>query len=174
MSLKKNSRRINRRELPEMSLNMNALMDVLTVLLFFLLKSISMGAAEINTPKDLKLPIAISEDKAENAVTVSVSMDELRANDKTLSKLRKGRLAHNDLESDQRTVRALKEYLSKEMNKRMEVYRGSGNTGFLPDAKILIQADKNISFSTLKLILHTVAVVGYSSYEFVVTKESST
>ncbi len=163
-------RRRTRRELPEMSLNVNALMDVLTVLLFFLLKTISMGASEINTPKDIKLPISMSDAKAENAVTVSISNNELRANEKTLLKLKRGRFQNSDIDADQRTIRALKDFLAQEMRKRNAVYKESGDLGFLTDAKILIQADKALSFSTLKLVLHTVAVVGYSNYEFVVTK----
>lgn len=164
-------KRIRRSGEAEANINITSLMDVLTVLLFFLLKTMSQTASEINTPKDIRLPAGKSEDVASSAVTVNVSEKELRVNDKLITKLSNKNFYFADFDLDKRTITPLRKVLETEIEKRNSIYQGVGDISFLPEAKVLIQADKSLNFSVIKHVLHTVAIAGYTSYQFVVTKD---
>ena len=76
----KNERRIKRmsrgrkRKIPP--LNLVALMDVFTILVFFLLVN-SANTEELDNPKTLVLPDSVSERKPDQTVVVMVSADQI-------------------------------------------------------------------------------------------------
>lgn len=156
------------REPLEFSLNITSLMDVLTVLLFFLLKSFSVSATSHTAVQGIRLPASDVKGKFEETITVSLSSTEIRADGNVMVKLEGGRFRPIDLGADQRTLLPLYQYLQEQFNKKNQVFAESVSIAELPPGKILIQADKDLGFSHLKYLLHTAAVAGYSDYEFVV------
>ncbi|MGE0615227.1 MAG: ExbD/TolR family protein [Bacteriovoracia bacterium] len=155
----------------EGDLNINALMDVLTVLLFFLIQSYTVSTTAITPPKGMRLPASTSMTKIEESVSVSLSATELRANNQLLLKLHRGQLSPIDLGEDQRTITVLKSFLEKEYRKKNQIYEGAGDLSFLPAASVLVQADKDLPFALVKHVLNTVATVGYKDYQFVVQND---
>jgi biopolymer transport protein ExbD len=166
-------RRRKHREPLDLSLNITSLMDVLTVLLFFLLKSISVSATSQETMAGIRLPASDVKGQFEETVTVALSKDELRADGTLLMKLDHGRFSTLDISVDQRTLLPLQQYLQEQFAKKNLIFKGSISNSELPPGKILIQADKELGFSALKYLLHTAAVTGYSDYQFVVNNPES-
>lgn len=161
-----------RRNMPEFSLNITALMDVLTVLLFFLIKNLSIDTTSMNIPKDIRLPSSMSHAPVSDAPVVSLSANELKLGDQLISQLKDGKFAASEIGSDGRTLNRLYKILESEFKKRNQVYSGAGNLSFLPDAEIAIQGDKSLPFSTVRHVLHTAAKAGYTQYRFVVQDQS--
>lgn len=157
----------------EIGLNITSLIDVLTVLLFFLVKSMSVTTSAVQPPPDIRLPAALSDSKVEEATAVSLSIHELRVNSQVILKLSNGHFDPAQIDSAQETIKALMAILTKERQKKLQLFKGAAGRQFLPPGKILIQADKNLPFSTMKFLLHTAAVAGYTDYQFVVTQPSS-
>jgi biopolymer transport protein ExbD len=161
----------------EFSLNITSLMDVLTVLLFFLVKSFSV-ADSVHSPMDgVQLPVSAEAKAAlEETVAIAVTAKGIRASDKPeLMIFEQGRPRAAELADDKRTLAPLKEYLGLQFARRNQVLAGAALASANPAAgatpppgKILIQTDKDLPFGILKLVLHTAAEAGYSDYQFVV------
>ncbi len=166
MALIRNKKR--RMEIADANVNITALMDVLVVLLFFLIKSFSVSASQIIPPPGMRLPASEVKIPAAESVLVSLSKKELRVNNKIIARLASGRYRAEDIGDDGRTILPLQTFLMKEIKKRNAIYEGAGDLSFLPPAKILIQADKRLSFKTMKYLLHTASVSGYGDYQFVI------
>ena len=165
-------RRNHHISLPEADVNITSLMDVLTVLLFFLIKSFSLSPAAINPPEGLRLPASELKDKMEESVSVVLSKNKLLMNEHVITDLKNGVVSKSDLAEDQRTITKLHDKLSKEFEKKKAIFLSAGgDTSIMPPGKILIQSDKRLKFKTIKLLLHTIAAAGYTDYQFVVTGE---
>jgi biopolymer transport protein ExbD len=160
------------REILEFSLNITSLMDVLTVLLFFLIKSFSVSSAVLNTPADLHLPENQAKAQIEETVSVSLSPNELRANDKVILRLANGTFRPEDIGPD-RTILKLKAFLDEQMQKRNAILglkfdRTLASEGGFPPGRIIVQSDRNLVFGTVKYVLHTAAKSNYNDYQFIV------
>lgn len=188
MALKK--RRV-KRHLLVMGLNITSLIDVLTVLIFFLVKSMTVTSVVISPPADLKIPKTVSDTPIEDSVSISISNNELRLNNEVVLKLENGYVEKKLLDSDQRTIKPLKELLEKEYSKKYQPLENasvsvtakkgervpasnsqSQSTKSEPtekfQGKIIIQADKDLPFHSIQFLLHTAAVSGFTDYQFVV------
>lgn len=170
MSLKKSKRK---KHILDPNVNITALMDVLTVLLFFLIKSFSVSSAALRPPDGIRLPASLVQAPAKEAVTLSITKNEILANNKVVLKLNQGKFRTLDIGKDDRTLIPLQNYLDTQMKKRNAIYAGAGDLSFLPPAELLIQADRKLPFGVLKYLLHTAAVTGYSDYQFIVVNKQS-
>jgi biopolymer transport protein ExbD len=153
--------------------NITPLLDVLTVMLFFLIKSMSVTTVNI-TPKDqIRLPASQIEGNAEEAMLVTLSANELTLDHEVFYAIEKGRFPASEIATDGRTLKKLHDALEKKFQKRLAVYQAAPDfdPASLPAPKLLIQADKELPFGLMKYMLHTVAKAGYTDYQFVTIPE---
>ncbi len=170
--LLKNNRNEKKNRFTQSSVNITSLMDVLTVLLFFLIKSFSMDPTVVKPPDNIRLPASVVKGKAKDALRISLNNKTLSVDDKVIMRPKKGIFAKELIGADGRILLPLSDVLLKEMKKKKDFYKGIGDPKKL-STKLIIQADKNIKFKTLKYVLHTAAVAGYSDYQFVVKNPDS-
>ena len=162
---KKNSKKIL---LPDSNVNITALLDVLTVLLFFLIKSMSVNSLYLEPPEGIRLPASSIKSEAEESVRVALSNEALSVDGKTIVKLKSAKFMPKDLGKDGRTIIPLKKLLEKQIKKKHSFYKDVGDIENLTTDKVIVQADKNLPFGLIKYLLHTVVVAGYTDYQFVV------
>jgi len=143
-------------------LNLTALMDVFTILVFFLLFH-SSGSEVLEAPKQIKLPDSIVEAKPRETVVIMVSpeavvvqgtavmrtADLLGAGNETVPKIteRLQQLQRNVIGISTKTVAASKE--------------------------VTILADKSIPFRALKKIMSTCTGSGYGRISLAVTQKTA-
>jgi biopolymer transport protein ExbD len=164
------------KEALDLNLNITSLMDVLTVLLFFLLKSFSVTETTISIPQGIRLPAAVSDKKIEEAVTIAFLKDEIRSNEQVIMKLNQGKPYPYDVGGvGNKTWVPLKTFLDAEYARRNAmIVRAAEASGEpldktqLPPGRVLIQADRALDFADLKNVLHTAGLAGYSDYEFII------
>ena len=154
-----------------MNVNITALMDVLTVLLFFLIKSFTVSSSSLTPPDAIALPESHEALPSQEAVVVSISKFDLRADNEILLKIQRGRFLASDVGDDRRMLLPLEKYLRKQHQKKMAVYEGVGDVNALPPGKLLIQADKNLPFGLLKYVFYTASSTGYADYQFVIVSD---
>jgi biopolymer transport protein ExbD len=154
--------------------NITSLLDVLTVLLFFLIKSASVSSLQLTPPEGLKLPTAQLEEEPKEAIKIALSKDQLIVNEKVMMKLTNGRFPAGEIAEDKRTIKPLQEFLRKEYQKKKDFYKdvAQGDIDKLPAPTLLIQADHKLQFKTMKYLLHTAAISGFGDYQFVVQGEA--
>lgn len=150
--------------------NITSLLDVLTVLLFFLIKSASVSSLQLTPPEGLVLPSGQIEEEAKEAIKLALTDKVLMVNGKAMIQLEKGRFPASEIAEDKRTIKPLQEFLRKEYQKKKDFYAevAQGDLDKLPAPTLLIQADKDLKFKTMKYLLHTAAISGFGDYQFVV------
>ena len=149
----RNSRRIkrmSRNRLKITKLNLTSLMDVFTILVFFLL--VNSGSVEVmEAPKEVQLPESRVEAKPRETVVIFVSKDEVLVQGKTVALVDDilGRLAElkgNIIGTSTLTVAASQE--------------------------VTILADKSVPFAVIKQIMSTCTSEGYENVSLAVIQKT--
>ena len=144
------------------SLNLTALMDILSNLLFFLLASYSVTATEIKGTTGIQLPTSTSEQAATMSILVRVTEDEIQVEDRTVATVKNGAIVA-PVEEDRIVplFDALKE-------------RGEqGEGGVKMEAEntvLLVLADKRVDYSLVSSVLKTAGYAGFPNFRFAVEK----
>ena len=141
-------------------LNMVSLMDIFTILVFFLLINSSSGEVLPNT-KSVKLPESITDTKPKETVTITV-------NDKSI--IVQGRKVADVAEimnSSAPSIPALKEEL--DIQTRSIVKRADAATQF--NGEVTVLGDKEIPYKLLKKIMLTCTLANYGNISLAVMQK---
>ncbi len=129
----------------EGSLNLNSMMDMMTILLLFLLKSFSTQGLMASQSASLKLPVSDRTIKPKKELNIAVAKDMVLVNEIPILRL-------TDVKKDQIMIPQLQtklaEYAKKEKQLEIETGRPFAN-------EVIIQADKEITFDVLFKVLFT-------------------
>ena len=159
------SRRIRRMERSRKKvtgLNLTSLMDVFTILVFFLLAN-SSSSEVLSTPKQIKLPDSIVESKPRESVVIMVSPETVLVQGEPV--------AHTPqlLDNKVKRVPAITEKLSDLERNIIGI-----NTQAAAESKeVTILADKTIPFTVLKKIMTTCTGSGYGRISLAVIQKAS-
>ena len=139
------------------ALQITSMADIFTILLVFLLKGIASDALTITPSASTQLPNGINTTAlSETALTVELS--------------KSGVIVEKDFISGfDGFEKPLAARLSKEREKQKII--AQANDSVKSDARAIVLSDQKIPFSTLKLVLRTLAQNGYSEVKFGVVKE---
>lgn len=161
----RDSRRIRRMERNRKKvtwLNLTSLMDVFTILVFFLLAN-SSSSEVLTTPKQIKLPDSVVEAKPRETVVIMVSPEAVIVQGETV-------IATIDLlASNSEKVPEISERLGQlERN-----IIGISTKAVAESREITILADKTIPFRALKKIMTTCTDSGYGMISLAVIQKAS-
>jgi len=158
------SRRIGRmtrykRALPKLPLT--SLMDVFTILVFFLMVNQSSVDA-LQQPKQIKLPESVVEEKPRETVVILVSRDDVLVQGVPVA-----RIADIQAAGD-----AEIEPIGKRLQELSESVIGLSTRAVAESQEVTVLADKSIPFSVLKKILATCTARGYTRVSLAVVQKS--
>ncbi len=155
---KRMARHQRRRKQP--GLNLVSLMDIFTILVFFLLVN-SSTAVQLPSAKDFKLPVSSAEKKPEETLTIMVTSRDLLVQGRKVA-------AVSDILSDpQPTIKALIDELNFQAKKRLtSVEAGEGRY-------ITIMGDKAIPYKLLKKIMASCTEADYRNIALAVSQKST-
>ncbi len=129
----------------EGTLNMNSMMDMMTIILLFLLKSYSTDGALASQSESLALPESQRTQKPKKEVNVSIASDVILVNEIPL-------MPTGDIDKNEIAIlplmTKLQEYANKE--RQLEIEAGKEFTH-----EVIIQGDKGIPFETLFKVMYT-------------------
>jgi len=142
---------------------LTSLIDVMTILLIYLLKSFSSEGEIVTLSKDLMLPESSAKKKPELTVVLTINNKYILAeNEKYLTSVDKV------LSTDDLIIPELNNWLESRRETTKEIEKHSTDTKFTGD--ITIQADKHIRFRLLKKIMYTCGRQGYNNFSLAVLK----
>lgn len=153
----------------EMALNITSMADVFTIILVFLLKSFATSSMNVNPSSGLSLPIANADEATFEALKVEISATAVLVEGKPMVTLKDYRFDPKDLGQNGTSV-SLSGALEKERKRQLLI--AGKNEDVKVDSKILIISDKKVPYSTLKAILASAAVNGYTDFKLAVVKDS--
>jgi biopolymer transport protein ExbD len=141
-----------RRSAEEMDLDITSLLDVLVILLVFLLKSYNASDLKVNLVNDLTIPNSDTRKLGNHAVIVQVDKNQnLYVNSKQIGL---AKAQSNEIKALTAALKDLRDKDLKPENKK--------------DKKINLIFDKNIPYKTMKSVMNTSALVGYTEFKFIV------
>ena len=162
----KNVRRLKRmsrgrkKKIP--ALNLVSLMDVFTILVFFLLVN-SANTEELSNPKILTLPDSVSERKPEQTVVVMVTTEAVLLRGEPVVSI-------DDVESEQgATVSTLRDVMKSELSRMLGIAKDK--TG--KSREVTIMGERTIPFHILKKIMASCTAAGYSKISLAVVQKAS-
>jgi len=161
----KNTRRMRRMERNRkkpVGLNLTSLMDVFTILVFFLLAN-SSSSEVLTTPKQIKLPDSVVESKPRETVVILVSPETVLVQGEVVIS------TPELLSSKQEMIPAITARLAQLERNIIGI-----NTKTAVDSKeVTLLADKTIPFSVLKKIMSTCTGSGYGRISLAVNQKAS-
>jgi biopolymer transport protein ExbD len=161
----RNSRRIkrmsrNRGKLTKM--NLTSLMDVFTILVFFLL--VNSGSVEImEAPKDVSLPEAQIESKPRETVVIFVSPEEIRVQGDAVARVA-------DI-LDGKTEQL--QNITARLATLKDSIIGTNTQAVAATQEVTILADKSVPFTVIKQIMSTCTDEGYENVSLAVIQKPS-
>jgi biopolymer transport protein TolR len=144
------------------ALNLVSLMDIFTILVFFLLVNSSDVETLPNT-KDIQLPESIAEEKAKESVVILIGEEDILVQGEAVAKVA------NVLATAGNDIPALREAL-KSQNDRVLRRAAQDDIG---GREVTIMGDKDIPYRLLKKVMATCTESDYGQISLAVLQKSS-
>ncbi|AKJ29238.1 ExbD/TolR family protein [Caldimonas brevitalea] len=154
--LQKRAARLERNK-SEVDVNLVSLIDIFTILLFFLLSSAT-GVETLSSPKAVKLPQSTAETSPRETVVVVVSHDDILVSGRRVATVAEAMATEGDL------IASLKAELE-------------GLPGAAPEQppaqskSVTIMGDKDIPYRLLRKVMYTAARANFSDVSFAVIRK---
>lgn len=145
-------------------LNITAMVDMMTILVVFLLKS--MDSTAIKMPgEDLRLPAATTGDEPREALLVQISPNYITVNEKIVVELQNGKIKVADVsKNDLYLIPNLEKELLKEAEKSKLIQKKT-NALIKFKGTMYMQAHKDLDYAILKRVMYTSSVAGYGDIQ---------
>lgn len=155
-------RRMGRNKKKVTGLNLTSLMDVFTILVFFLLFN-SSASEVLETPKQIKLPDSVVEAKPRETVVIMVSPEVVLVQGEAVIGTPELLASRNE------TIAAVTDRL-RQLERNII---GISTKAVVESKEVTILADKTIPFSALKKIMSTCTGSGYGKISLAVIQKAS-
>lgn len=142
-------------------LNINSMTDMFTIMLVFLLQTYSSSEVEIIPVQGMRLPSSISESSLTEGVRLNLTKNDLLLKTTSISHLENMEFKNSELDSnDPSFVKPLFDALDK-------LAKDPAAKAHVKDGKILLQADRELPYSTIRKIMYTASMAGFPQLKLV-------
>ena len=151
-------------------LNLTAMMDMLTILLVYLIKSYNTNpAAQLN--KGVAPPSSSSRLEIKESMSISISADQIMVESRQVVVLVNGEIKDEDSQGQgtARLITPLYDALDAEVTKAKSLAERGLGPEF--EGKALIVADRKVPYSLLSSVLYTAGQAQLSQFQFVILKQ---
>jgi len=161
----RNSRRIKRmgrNRLKITKMNLTSLMDVFTILVFFLL--VNSGSVEVlDTPKEVTLPESRVETKPRETVVIFISPEEVLVQGQLVAFV-------DDILADKSNAL---DPIAARLAELKENVIGTNTLTVSKSQEVTILADKSVPFTVIKTIMSTCTGEGFENVSLAVTQKGA-
>ncbi len=147
----------------EGSLNMNSMMDMMTIILLFLLKSFSTEGALVTASEQLRLPVSEQGQKPKKELTVSIAKDVVLVNDQFVMQV-------DEIMQDEMLLGPLAQRLSEYAIQEQELQIDVGKEF---THEVIIQGDEKIPFELLFKVMYTCSKTEFYKMRLLTVKISA-
>jgi len=174
MALKKKKRRKVNDELA-----ITSMMDMMTIILVFLLKSYSTNDVSVAASADLQLPSSTAAKAPELSVNLVVSKSQIVVDGVPVLNLTmvpdeetgEDLLAVPEDEKKGQMITRLYDRLLEKAEQSKALGEASGSTEHEFKGRILLQCDKTLPFSVIREVMYTAGQAQFGEFKFVVYKQ---
>jgi len=148
-------------------LNITAMMDMMTILLVFLLKSFASSSAAMTASEDVRPPVSSTRHTPKDTVAVTITPKNILVGDKEVVRLANGVVPADQLQG--RLVVGLDAQLKKEVEKLKYIAERNPAAPFSKELSVI--GDKKVPYDLLLTVLYTAGQNELENYRFVVLKK---
>ena len=163
MNASRRIRRMTRNKRAVPKLNLTSLMDVFTVLVFFLMINSAASSEVLQQPKSITLPTSVVEAKPRETVVIFVGKDEVLVQGVPVARVA-------DIQG---SASAEIEPISVRLAELSESVIGLSTQAVAESQEVTVLADKSVPFSVLKKIMATCTARGYTRVSLAVVQKSA-
>ncbi len=155
------------------SLSINSLMDVLTIILVFLLKSYSNNPVQLKQSEGLQLPFSKAKMFPSESVAVTITSKDIIVNDEraTLLEDEGKKIPESDLTSGGMLIEPLFQKLQDAVDHEKRIAKFNKNKEF--SGIITVICDRGVPFSILTKVMYTAGQAQFSKFKFAVVNEDA-
>lgn len=150
-------------------LNITAMMDMMTIILVFLLKSFASSSAAITASEDVRPPVSSTRASPKDTVAITITPKNILVGDKEVVRLKDGRIPESQLQG--RLVAGLDAQLKKEVAKLKYIEERNPAAPFTHELSVI--ADKMVPYDLLLTVLYTAGENELQNYRFIVLQRDS-
>ncbi|WP_375760198.1 ExbD/TolR family protein [Corallococcus exercitus] len=150
-------------------LNITAMMDMMTIILVFLLKSFASSSAAITASEDVRPPVSSTRATPKDTVAITITPKNILVGDKEVVRLKDGRIPESQLQG--RLVAGLDAQLKKEVQKLKYIEERNPAAPFTHELSVI--ADKMVPYDLLLTVLYTAGENELQNYRFIVLQRDS-
>ena len=153
---------MSRNRLKITKMNLTSLMDVFTILVFFLL--VNSGSVEVvEAPKDVSLPESRVESKPRETVVISISAEEVLVQGKLVA------FVEDILNNKENALDPINARLAE----LKESVIGINTKTVAASQEVTILADRSVPFTVVKTVMSTCTAEGYENVSLAVIQKST-
>ncbi|MFY2561636.1 ExbD/TolR family protein [Corallococcus terminator] len=148
-------------------LNITAMMDMMTILLVFLLKSFASSSAAVTASEDVRPPISTTRATPQDTIAVTITSKSVLVGEREVLRLVNGQLPAEALQG--RLVLPLDARFKKEVEKLKYIAERNPQAPFSKELSVI--ADRKVPYDMLLSVLYTAGQNELENYRFVVLKK---
>ena len=148
-------------------LNITAMMDMMTIILVFLLKSYAASAISITQSEEVKPPISSTRAVPKDTVAVTITPRDILVGDRVVVQLNNGQIPAALL--DGRLVKPLDQAFRREVEKLKLIASRNPAAPFSHELSVI--GDRRIPYDLLLTVLYTAGQAELENYRFVVLQK---
>ncbi len=153
--------KVNIKRSQTFGLNITSLTDMFTILLVFLLQNFAAGEVQIDPAEGVRLPQSMTDKNPVDGAKLSISSKEIKFDQKIVALIKDNKVDSASLDaSDNQFIKPLFDELKK-LNMANEKLAKTG--------KVLLQADENLPYETLRKVMYTASMAGFPNLKLVTT-----
>jgi biopolymer transport protein ExbD len=152
-------------------LMLTSMLDILTVILFFLLKIYSSSVTDFAAAKDITLPRSSSLIPPAAALKLVVTREAVILDEQPVVTITNGDVDKKELYRDGVTIVKLAQLLKQQKERSM--FQSQSNDPHSFSGTIVLQADKDLSFNLLKKVIYTAGISDFVMLKLAVLKKDA-
>ncbi|MFV8258548.1 ExbD/TolR family protein [Bdellovibrio bacteriovorus] len=144
-------------------LNITSMTDMFTIMLVFLLQSYNTSDVQITPESNLRLPSSASMTNATESIKLSLNGEALKIDQTKIADVKNSDFLPQDLEEkDTNFIKPLFQELDKIAKSETEK-----DKAHVKEGRILLQADKDLPYATLRKVMYTASMAGFPQLKLV-------
>ena len=148
--------------------NINSLLDVLSVILVFLMKSYSANTVQVKPSPSLQVPFSHSAAVVQESTAVTVTLKDIMIDDVPVMSFESGMVPENDRSGGGFLIDPLFQKLQESVDQQKKIAQFNKKAEF--KGIVTIIADRNVPFSLLTQVMYTAGQAQFSKFKFAAIK----
>ncbi len=149
-------------------LNITAMMDLMTIILVFLIKSFSASSITVTASEDVRPPMSSARATPKDTIAITVTPKSIMVGDKKRVDLTNAAVKGSDLQG--KLILPLDAALKKEVEKLKYIAERNPSSPFNREVSII--GDKRVSYDLLSSVLYTAGQNELENFRFIILQKN--